>query len=284
MSIKRQKTKTLTVKLNGRSSDFVTPNFIYGCEASCKYCYIKRWDRSHIYMNENIDDILKAIKKHSLSLGRKVPNQVDSKYHTYDIACSTDVTLYWNKYPFDKVLRFFQDNNIKSTFATKFVNKSMLDFKANEQNRIRFSIMPQDIANIIQPKVTKEIDKVMAINYAKDKGWDVHINFSPVVYYNGWKEDYADLFSRIDKLVKRKDNVSCEVIFLTHHEGLHKLNMKDEPHAEEILWRPEIQETKVSNYGGRNIRYERNLKKEFISEFKDLHAKYIPWCSIRYIF
>lgn len=282
--LKKQRTKTLKVKPNGRSSDFVTPNFILGCGASCLYCYTKRWGRKNIYINENTDEILDVILKHSETLGKKIPNQVDSKYHTYDIGCSSDITYYWNKYDWPKVLRFFQDNNIKSTFATKFVNKSMLDFKANEQNRIRFSIMPQDIADIIQPKVTKEINKVMAINYAKDRGWDVHINFSPVVYYNGWKEDYADLFSRIDKLVKRKDNVSCEVIFLTHHEGLHNINMKDEPHAEEVLWRPEIQETKVSNYGGRNIRYERNLKREFISEFKDLHAKYIPWCTIRYIF
>ena len=282
--LKKQKTKTLKVKANGRSSDFVTPNFILGCGASCLYCYTKRWGRENIYINENTDEILDVILKHSETLGRKIPNQVDSKYHTYDIGTSTDLTYYWNKYNWPKVLRFFQDNNIKSTFATKFVNKSMLDFKANEQNRIRFSIMPQDIADIIQPKVTKESAKIMAINYAKDKGWDVHINFSPVVYYNGWKEDYADLFNRIDKLVKRKDNVFCEVIFLTHHEGLHFRNNRKEPHVEEVLWRPEIQETKVSNYGGRNIRYERNFKKELIDEFKELHAKYIPWCTIRYIF
>ena len=38
LPIKNQNTKTLGIKPNGRSSDFVTPNFIMGCNSSCKFC------------------------------------------------------------------------------------------------------------------------------------------------------------------------------------------------------------------------------------------------------
>lgn len=290
-NIIHQQTKTLEVRPNGRSSDFVTPNFILGCQASCLYCYTKRWKRDNIYINTNTDlfspsgnKILGIIKHHSENVSIQKPNQIDDKYITYDIGCSTDVTYYWKKYNWVEVLTFFQNHNIKSTFATKFVNNKMLDFPANEQNRIRFSIMPQTIANVVQPNVTNELLKIKAIDYAKSKGWDVHINFSPVIYYNGWKKDYSKLFQDIDRLVKNKTNVYCEVIFLTHNENLHNVNMVDNPEVENLLWNPKIQEPKTSNYGGNNVRYQYQLKKEFIEEFKAIHNKYISWCKIRYIF
>ena len=35
MEIKKQKTKTLKTRYNGRSSDAISPNFIYGCLGGC---------------------------------------------------------------------------------------------------------------------------------------------------------------------------------------------------------------------------------------------------------
>ena len=64
----------------------------------------------------------------------------------------------------------------------------------------------------------------------------------------------------------------------------HKLNLKNNPQAEVDLWVPNIQETKTSQYGCENIRYNYKLKREYIKEFKDLHNKIIPWNTIRYIF
>lgn len=42
LNLKNQKTKTLNIKDNGRSSHFVTPNYILGCNAGCfKLYYVK---------------------------------------------------------------------------------------------------------------------------------------------------------------------------------------------------------------------------------------------------
>ena len=53
---------------------------------------------------------------------------------------------------------------------------------------------------------------------------------------------------------------------------------------ENLIWRPDIQEEKTSQYGGKNIRYKWRLKKQLINEFKQLHNSIIPWNTIRYIF
>jgi len=287
MNYKHQKTKTLTIKNNGRSSDFVTPNFILGCEGGCQYCYVERWNRPSIYFNSNVDQILQSIKTHSESLSQKQPNQVDPKYWTYDIGCSTDVTLYWNKYPFDKILKYFRDNGIKSTFATKYVNKKMLrEAQANEQNRIRFSLSHERVRMGLEPKTTSIPLRIDAVNYAVEHGWDTHLNFSPIVYFSGWLDLYRELFIDLDRNVINKKNVKCECIFLTHHKGLHERNILDPQKAkfESVLWNESIQQNKVSNYGGENVRYKYILKNEMIEEFKFLHQELIPWCEIRYIF
>ena len=52
----------------------------------------------------------------------------------------------------------------------------------------------------------------------------------------------------------------------------------------ELLWNPDIQESKISQYGGDNIRYKHNLKHVYIKEWTKLHDDIIKWNTIRYIF
>jgi spore photoproduct lyase len=81
-----------------------------------------------------------------------------------------------------------------------------------------------------------------------------------------------------------KKKMSCEVIFLTHNQGQHALNLDINPKAEELIWMPAIQETKQSQFGGINVRYRYPFKGQWIDKFKALQQEVIPWCDIRYIF
>jgi hypothetical protein len=45
-----------------------------------------------------------------------------------------------------------------------------------------------------------------------------------------------------------------------------------------------MQETKISQYGGENIRYKHEIKKQFVDAFIKEHDNIIPWNRIRYIF
>ena len=75
----------------------------------------------------------------------------------------------------------------------------------------------------------------------------------------------------------------AECIFLTHNADKHVKNL-NKGIDESLLWNPSIQESKVSNYGGKNIRYKRHLKAQMIKQFTELHDRIIPWNTIRYIF
>jgi len=92
------------------------------------------------------------------------------------------------------------------------------------------------------------------------------------------------LFHKINKIVKNKGTVKAAVIFLTHNKQKHKYNLENNLPGEELLWNPEIQEDKVSQYGGNNIRYRHELKYDFIKKWLAIHSKVIPWNKIRYVF
>ena len=138
--------------------------------------------------------------------------------------------------------------------------------------------------DIHEPNTSKIIDRILAIDAFTFAGYDVHVNFSPIIVYDGWLNDYFELFRLMDKYIDIKENVLSECIFLTHNIERHTLNLKNNPQTEVDLWTPNIQETKTSQYGCENIRYNYKLKREYIKEFKQLHDKIIPWNTIRYIF
>lgn len=285
MKLVAHKTKTLEIKENGRSSDFVTPNFMLSCNAGCKYCYTYRFGREKIFLSSNMKEILLKIRQHAFSKGKKQPNQTDDKFWTYDIGCDTDISYHWKDYPWDIVLKEFSTiENGKAVFATKFVNNQLLKY-GNEHLRIRFSLMPQSISEKVEKNTAKMRVRIDAINRFIESGWDVHINISPIIYYEDWLSDYKNLMEEIDKKVKYKDIVKAEVIFLTHNEYLHNKNIQQNfQEAEELLWKPSIQEIKTSQYGGQNLRYKWQFKNELINQYKELHNQIIPWCKIRYIF
>lgn len=282
LPIKEQNTKTLSIKPNGRSSDFVTPNFIMGCNSKCAYCYVRRFGRKFIYSNQNTEQILSRIKEHSETLPQKIANQCDPKLWTYDIGCDCDLFYHWKDYNWIKVLDFFNETpNIKATFATKFSHKILKKFKVNDSKiRVRFSILPEYIQNIVQPNTPHYKTLLKWARIAQDSGWDVHINLSPIILYRGWIEAYNQILGEIKSMFP---DMMFEVIFLTHNENLHKINLgAGLDRAEQFMWVPNLQEEKISEYGGNNVRYKNKIK--YINQFKDVFQTHYPLENIRYIF
>ena len=279
--------KTFKIRPSGRSTDFISPSFGYGCLYNCSYCYMKRHQPTGLSVATNTEDILTEINSHAAFAVVDKPNQTHEKYTTYDISCNEDFALHAKHHEWEKIFTFFKDHpDIMGSFATKYVNNKLLSFNPEGKIRIRFSLMPQKMADIHEPNTSKIIDRIKAINDFIEAGYDVHINFSPVIVTDTWIKDYRELFEGVDAIVDRKykDRVKAEVIFLTHNFKKHIVNLESHPETEVDLWVPNIQESKVSQYGGKNVRYNYKLKREYIKQFVDLHDTVIPWNKIRYIF
>lgn len=283
MKIVKQKTKTLKTKDNGRSSDAVSPNFIYGCLGGCmkSYCYVGRFNSDKVYINENVDDVLNSVGNWVKNKEwPKKPNQCDEVYYTIDIGCSTDVALHSKYYDWQKVFDFFNKHKmLKSTFATKYPTRFPVEnyeIKPHK-NRIRVSLMPQKYADVLEPNTDSIADRIAAITKLQDY-MEVHINFSPIIYEEGWLDEYEQLFKQ---LVTAEIDVPCECIFLTYNVKSYE-NASEE--VNELCWKPDIQEAKDSQYAADNIRYKYQLKSKMVVDFIELYTKYFNPKNIRYIF
>ncbi len=278
--------KSMLIRPSGRSTDFISPSFGHGCLYNCSYCYMKRHKPEGLDIATNTEEILTAIDHHSWFADVEKPNQTHDEYITYDISCNEDFALHAKYHQWEKIFDFFKQHPIAmGSFATKYVNVNLINYDPEGKIRIRFSLMPQNVSDKLEPNTSKIIDRIKAIDAFIDAGYDVHINFSPVLVYGDWLKDYKYLFQMVNDYVDYKDVVKAEVIFLTHNENKHKYNLDNNiPGEQEYLWVPTIQEAKISQYGGKNIRYKYNLKNDFINSFTKLHDEIIPWNTIRYIF
>ena len=277
--------KTFLIRPSGRSTDFISPSFGYGCLYDCSYCYMKRHKAEGLSIAVNTGDILTAVNNHAYFTTVEKPNQTHPEFTTYDISCNEDFALHAKHHDWERIFEFFRDHPIAmGSFATKYVNKKLLAFNPEGKIRIRFSLMPQNKAALHEPNTSLILDRIKAIDRFIDAGYDVHVNFSPIIVYDGWLDDYKYLFELLNVYVRNQATVLSECIFLTHNFKKHTDNMNVHPETEEDLWMPAIQETKTSQYGGENIRYKLGHKSEFIKRFINLHNSKIPWNKIRYIF
>ena len=277
-AIKRQVTKTLVTKDNNNSANCIAPNLIYGCFGGCvdTYCYMSRYNGKRVYVNTNVDDIFESVVKWEEGF-TKVPDQQDPKYTMVDIACNTDLVLMQKHLPeplIDYLKRYDNHPTLNSTMATKYPSLLKLDVKKfNKKPRVRVSLMPQRFADVLEPKMQKVVDRIPEINRLKDLGWEVHVNYSPLVFYKKWKEDYSELF----KMVKDIAGVNkCEVIALTNHASQ---MARSSDQARELM----SLSSEVKNSSG-VMRYPLKHKTRLLEEFKELYSQYFDLGTIRYIF
>jgi spore photoproduct lyase family protein len=283
--------KSLTARPNGRSSDFIAPSTSNGCAMACSYCYVPRRKgfANPITAFVNIEQIVGYLERHAGRQGTKPgPNQCDPVDWVYDIGengdCSVDAMVSDNVR--DLVGLFARLPNAKASFATKFVNRDLLDYDPRGGTRVRFSLMPQGTSKLVDLRTSRIAERIAAVNDFVEAGYEVHLNLSPVIVHEGWLEGWAALFQEVDGVLTdaAKRQLACEIVFLTHNEGLHEVNLGWHPRAEQLLWRPELQERKRSQSGQSNVRYRSGDKRRYVEQLTGLLADRLPYCRVRYAF
>lgn len=275
--IKVQKTKTLDTKENDNSSNCIAPNIIYGCQGNCKsYCYMARYNGDRVFVNSNVDEIFESVVEWEKTYTKR-PDQQDPVYTMVDIACNSDLVLMQRHMPeplLDYLKRYDDHPRLNSTMATKYPSLLTLDVNHfNKKPRVRVSLMPQIYSDVLEPKMQPITSRIEDINRLKELGWEVHINYSPLIFYPGWDKEYKNLFLQVKTIAGEN---KCEVIALTNH----KLQMeKASTEAQELM----KYSSEVKNSSG-VMRYPIKHKNRLIEEFKQIYSEFFDLNTIRYIF
>jgi spore photoproduct lyase family protein len=283
--------KSLSARPNGRSADFIAPSTSNGCAMACSYCYVPRRKgyANPITVFVNAERILGYLRRHVARQGPKPePNQCDPVDWVYDIGengdCSVDALVSGNVR--DLVDLFGDLPGAKASFATKFVNRDLLDWDPRGGTRVRFSLMPHDVSRRLDLRTSKVSERIGAVNDFVAAGYEVHLNLSPVVVEEGWLDGWRELLREVDDTLDdaAKAQLAGEVIFLTHNEALHQVNLGWHPRGEELLWRPDLQEPKRSHSGQVNVRYRAAWKARWRDQLLELIAAETPYLRVRYAF
>lgn len=283
--------KSLAARPNGRSADWIAPSTANGCAMACSYCYVPRRKgyANPITVFANIERILGYLERHAGRQGvKREPNQCDPRDWVYDIGensdCSADALVSDNVR--DLVGLYARLPNAKASFATKLVNRDLLGYDPRGGTRVRFSLMPQDTARLVDVRTSPVADRIAAMDDFVEAGYEVHVNLSPVIVHEGWLEDWAALLEQVadGTSTRTRSQLAAEVVFLTHNEALHEVNLGWHPQGEELLWRPDLQEAKTSSSGQVNVRYRTGWKGRWVRQLTDLVAEKLPGCRVRYAF
>jgi spore photoproduct lyase family protein len=283
--------KSLSARPNSRSSNWIAPSTANGCAMACAYCYVPRRKgyANPITVFTNIEQITGYLRRHVARQGVKTePDQCDPVAFVYDIGensdCSVDALVSDNVA--DLIATFRELPTAKASFATKFVNRRLLDLDPQGRTRVRFSLMPDADAKVLDVRTSRNAERIAAIDDFVQAGYEVHLNLSPVVLRDGWEADWAALLGQLDDVLApaTKAQAAAEVILMTHNRDLHQVNLGWHPQAEELLWRPEIQQPKRSQNGQWNVRYRNDVKRAGVERLRELIAAHAPWLRIRYAF
>ncbi|SNS53274.1 spore photoproduct lyase family protein [Geodermatophilus saharensis] len=283
--------KSLSARPNSRSSNWIAPSTANGCAMACAYCYVPRRKgyANPITVFTNIEQITGYLRRHVARQGAKTePDQCDPVSWVYDIGensdCSVDALVSDNVA--DLVATFRGLPTAKASFATKYVNRQLLDLDPQGRTRVRFSLMPDADSKVIDVRTSRVPDRIAAVDDFVEAGYEVHLNLSPVVLREGWEADWADLLRRLDDTLSpaAKAQAAAEVIMLTHNRDLHEVNLGWHPRAEDLLWRPDLQQPKRSQNGQWNVRYRNGVKRAGVERLQELIAHHAPWLRVRYAF
>ncbi len=231
--------KSLTARPNARSSNFVAPSTANGCAMACAYCYVPRRKgySNPITVFTNIDRITGYLERHVARQGGKTQrDQCDPQAWVYDIGensdCSVDAMVSDNVR--DLVELFARLPTAKASFATKYVNRNLLGWDPRGRTRVRFSLMPEAASRLLDVRTSPIAERIAAVDDFMAAGYEVQLNFSPVVVADGWLEQWGELFDHIEAGTGEaaRGQMAAEVILLTHNERLHEVNLGWHPKAE----------------------------------------------------
>src|ERR687894_3078620 len=137
----------------------------------------------------NIEEIVSSIERHAAKQGMKLEEtQADDDLWVYELGTNSDLSVdaAVSENVRDLVGLFRGLPNARATFATKFVNRDLLEYDPRGRTRLRFSLMPPETSRLVDVRTSPVERRIGAINDFVEAGYEENVNFGPVILKDGW--------------------------------------------------------------------------------------------------
>lgn len=192
-----------------------TINLMSNCVYNCVYCILQSClSNPLMQVHCNLDEILEELDRHDQSL--KGPLRIC----TGEIADSLALDPVLGQAPI--LIDFFaRSKNLYLELKTKSSNVDhILEFDSNGRTVVSFSINPEKVVRSVEFQTASLEERFQAARKLLDQGYQVAFNLDPVLYYEGWQNDYAGLFEQVKSQFRPGEILWFHVGILRYISGL----------------------------------------------------------------
>jgi spore photoproduct lyase len=215
-----KKTLFVTVRKNTRldvckpSADFEF-SLVSNCPGNCEYCYLQTTQGSKPYLKVfvNLEDLFGIIR-----------HQADSKPQgeitTFEVASLGDpLGLEHLTGSLAETIDFFGKlDNARLRVVTKYDNvDTLLNVEHNGHTRFRFSINSGYVIKNFEHNTASLDERLAAAAKMAEAGYPMGFVVAPIMIYNGWEEQYANLFERLKHSLSHMQSAEPVTFELIQH-------------------------------------------------------------------
>jgi spore photoproduct lyase len=168
-------------------------NPLLNCIYDCRYCYLQGMFRSaHYVVFVNYEDFQWAIEEKI----RALTGQALWFFSGYDcdsLALEPVTRLAASFVPF--FARFPQANLELRTKSTQI--KSLIDMEAVPNVVVAFSFTPEEVQASLEHETPSVDRRIRAMERLQERGWRLGLRFDPLVYNEGYREQYRRLYEQV---------------------------------------------------------------------------------------
>ncbi len=196
-----KKTLYITVKKEARldvckpSADYEF-SLVSNCPGNCEYCYLQTTQGSKPYLKvfANLEDIFGTIRHYTDSK----PGEIT----TFEVASLGDPLglEHLTGSLAETVSSFGTLENARLRVVTKYDNvETLLHVGHNGHTRFRFSINAMYVLQNFEHNTATLDERLAAASKIAAAGYPTGFVVAPIMIFEGWKEQYQDLFARLKK-------------------------------------------------------------------------------------
>jgi spore photoproduct lyase len=181
--------------------NYVVINSISGCPFNCTYCYLHTYlNRPGIAVYNNHEELIKEVQSF-------FENNPNTYYRIGTGEFSDSLALDKTNGLSEKLIELFAQ---QATHILELKTKSveidhLLGLKHNGKTVFAWSINPEIIIRSEELGTASLEERLNAARRCSDAGYPVAFHFDPIIYYQGWEEDYGELVEKIFSAVEEKN-------------------------------------------------------------------------------
>ncbi len=171
-----------------------TINLMSNCVYNCVYCILQSCLTNPVMqVHCNLDEIFAGLKEFDL---QATPG---TRICTGEIADSLALEPWLHQALF--LVEFFsKTKNLFLELKTKSDHVDhLLELEHRERTIVSFSINPQSVVQSVEYHTASLDQRLQAARKLLNHGYRVAFNLDPILYYQGWKQDYCDLLDRLSQ-------------------------------------------------------------------------------------